>query len=99
MWGALRLDDVIPAYRLSMGVRLPELGNLAQFWRSELAEVLDPLAEGELVVDCRSAAYGMAWQSPAARTYAVRVVHEDDGGARKVVSHFAKHYRGLWRGM
>ncbi|MEU8269030.1 peroxide stress protein YaaA [Sphaerisporangium sp. NPDC049002] len=90
LWGALRLSDRVPPYRLSMGVRLPPLGGLAAHWRSPLAEVLD--AESGMVVDLRSSTYAQAWQ-PGSRATTVRVLRETDG-TRSVVSHMAKATRG-----
>lgn len=90
-WGALRPGDRVPPYRLSMGVDLPGIGPLAGFWRRHLAEALAPLATG-LVVDCRSATYVAAWRPRGA--VAVRVL-QDQSGRRTVVSHMAKHTRGL----
>ncbi|GLW07939.1 UPF0246 protein [Microtetraspora sp. NBRC 13810] len=86
LWGLLRIEDRVPPYRLSMGVRLPPMGNLAAFWRPFVSEALG--AVPGLVVDLRSATYGAAWQ-PGERSVAVRVVR--DG---KVVSHMAKATRG-----
>lgn len=93
LWGALRPGDRVPPYRLSMDVDLPGTGPLAGFWRRRLAPVLDEAASGHLVVDCRSAAYAAAWR-PAAGAVAVRVLREQQG-RRTVVSHMAKHTRGL----
>ncbi len=92
LWGLVAPFDRIPAYRLSMGTALPPVGPLATSWRAPLAGVLDPLAEHRLVIDCRSAAYQAAWRpGPTARGWVgVRVVR--DG---KVVSHHAKHTRGV----
>jgi cytoplasmic iron level regulating protein YaaA (DUF328/UPF0246 family) len=90
LWGVLRPGDRVPGYRLSMGTALPGTGPLAAFWRPRLAEVLHP--EG-VVVDCRSSTYAAAWvpdAGTAARTVGVRVL---SGGT--VVSHAAKHTRGL----
>ncbi|PPK95386.1 hypothetical protein CLV92_106208 [Kineococcus xinjiangensis] len=90
LWGALAPLDRIPDYRLSMGTDLPGVGPLATFWRPHLAAALAPQ---DVVVDCRSAAYAAAWQpgpNVLARTVAVRV--SKDG---RVVSHSAKHTRGL----
>ncbi|HET8615466.1 MAG TPA: peroxide stress protein YaaA [Actinomycetales bacterium] len=96
LWGALRLSDHVPAYRLSMGVSLPATGPLAAFWRETLDEPLRAAAGHGVVVDCRSSTYRAAW-SPKAdlaeRTIAVRVLREDDG-RRRVVSHQAKRTRG-----
>jgi cytoplasmic iron level regulating protein YaaA (DUF328/UPF0246 family) len=89
LFGAVRLTDRIPAYRLSMAANLPPLGPMAVVWRGALAPALDPLAERGLVVDCRSSTYAAAWVPPpvaAKRWVAVTVP-----GA----THRAKHTRGL----
>lgn len=96
LWGALRPNDRVPPYRLSMGTSLPDIGPLAGFWRAHLADPLQRAAGTGLVVDCRSSTYQAAWAprgSVAARTVAVRVLR-DDAGRRTVVSHMAKHTRG-----
>jgi uncharacterized protein len=90
LWGAVRLTDRVPPYRLSMGVKLPPMGGLATFWRPALTATLD--ASAGLVVDMRSATYAQAWQ-PGERAVAVRVLRET-AGRRTVVSHMAKATRG-----
>ena len=96
LWGALRPNDRVPSYRLSMDGDLG-LGPLARLWRAELPAVLAAAAGRRgLVVDCRSAPYAAAAPPAgplAARTVAVRVLREQDG-RRSVVSHLAKHTRG-----
>ena len=96
-WGLLQMDDRVPAYRVSMDVNLAGIGPLAGYWRQRLAPVLDARAAGHLVVDCRSATYAAAWRPSrelAPRTVAIRVLR-DASGTRSVVSHMAKHTRGL----
>ena len=93
LWGAIRFGDRVPAYRLSMGTALPDVGRLASFWKPQLNAALAAAAEGELLVDCRSSTYAAAWTPPPAQTVAVNVFTEVNG-VRKVVSHFAKHTRG-----
>ena len=93
LWGAIRFGDSVPAYRLSMGTALPDVGRLASFWRPHLSSVLAPVTDGQLLVDCRSSTYAAAWAPPPAQTVAINVFSEA-GGVRKVVSHFAKHTRG-----
>ncbi len=97
LWGAVRPSDRIPAYRLSMGVDLPGLGTtLARFWRAPLAAALEESAAGDVVVDGRSAAYAAAWSPPRTSDHVlVQVVRERPDGGRQVVSHHAKHARGL----
>lgn len=97
LWGLVAPGDRIPAYRLPMGADLPGIGRLATAWREPLAEELDPRAARELVVDCRSAAYTAAWRPSREhvdRWVAVRVLREQ-AGRRSVVSHMAKHTRGV----
>lgn len=93
LWGAIRFGDSVPAYRLSMGTALPDVGRLASFWKPHLSTALAPLAEGQLLVDCRSSTYAAAWAPPPAQAVSVNVFTEVEG-VRKVVSHFAKHTRG-----
>lgn len=95
LWGVVTPDDRIPAYRLSMGTTLEGVGPLASGWRTRLGEVLDAEADGGVVVDCRSAAYTAAWRpAPSVHWVAVRVLREH-AGRRTVVSHHAKHTRGV----
>lgn len=94
-WGAVTLSDRIPAYRLSMGTKLGEIGDLAKFWKGELKRSLDELAGDQLVVDGRSTAYAKVWTPVPRHHLLVRVEKVAADGSRKVVSHMAKHYRGL----
>ncbi|WP_238163217.1 YaaA family protein [Kribbella capetownensis] len=94
-WGVLRPADRVPPYRLSMGTTLPGHGPLASVWRDPLAAALSE--SGGVIVDCRSSTYVAAWRpsgDQAAKWVSVNVVRERDG-VRTVVSHMAKHTRGL----
>ncbi|MEV4947545.1 peroxide stress protein YaaA [Streptomyces sp. NPDC053755] len=94
LWGAVRVDDRIPSYRCSMGVKLPGLGALGAHWRGAMASVLPEVAGDGPVLDLRSSAYVSAWKPKgevAARTATVRVLHAP---TRKVVSHFNKATKG-----
>ncbi|RKN45859.1 peroxide stress protein YaaA [Streptomyces hoynatensis] len=100
LWGAVRITDRIPAYRLSGGVKLPGLGPLAAFWRGPLSGALAEAAGTGPVLDLRSAAYaamGKPAGEAARRTVAVRVLHAtvvDGVERRSVVSHFNKATKG-----
>jgi cytoplasmic iron level regulating protein YaaA (DUF328/UPF0246 family) len=94
-WGALRLADRVPPYRLSMGTTLPGHGPLAGVWREPLAAAL--AGPDGVIVDCRSSTYVAAWRPSgerASKWVSVNVVRER-AGVRTVVSHMAKHTRGL----
>lgn len=91
LWGVLRPDDRIPAYRLSIGARLSGLPGLAAFWRPALR---DALPDEGLVVDLRSGAYAAAWRPARAGHVTVRAYAELPNGTRKPISHMAKRARG-----
>jgi cytoplasmic iron level regulating protein YaaA (DUF328/UPF0246 family) len=90
LWGVVRLEDRIPAYRLAIGARLPRLGGLAAWWRPALAAALPADA---LVVDLRSQGYAAMWRPAEGAVVEVRAFTER-AGARTVVTHMAKATRG-----
>lgn len=90
LWGVVRLDDRIPAYRLGIGARLARLGGLAAWWRPALTAALPADA---LVVDLRSQGYAAMWRPAEGVVVEVRAFTER-AGARKVVTHMAKATRG-----
>jgi cytoplasmic iron level regulating protein YaaA (DUF328/UPF0246 family) len=90
LFGALRLTDRIPAYRVHVCADIPGIGVLDRVWRPLLAPALDAVTGARgLVVDCRSTTYAAMWRPP--RDAAERWVHVTVPGA----SHMAKHTRGL----
>jgi cytoplasmic iron level regulating protein YaaA (DUF328/UPF0246 family) len=90
LFGLVRADDPIPAYRLSAGSALPGLPMLRALWRPALGPVL--AAVDDLVVDLRSGAY--AALAPVQGAVTVQVVSERADGSRAVVSHFNKAHKG-----
>jgi cytoplasmic iron level regulating protein YaaA (DUF328/UPF0246 family) len=96
LFGFVRPGDRIPAYRLSGDVSLPGLGPVARHWSRHLGPAVEEAAGDGLVVDLRSSAYLPFWRpdkTTAQRVATVRVLHEQ-GGTRKVVSHFNKATKG-----
>jgi cytoplasmic iron level regulating protein YaaA (DUF328/UPF0246 family) len=92
LFGLLRADDPIPAYRLSAASKLPGQPGLAVRWRPVLEPLLAEAARCELVVDLRSGAYvGLGRLAGAVK---VDVVAEQPDGKRTVVSHFNKAHKG-----
>ncbi len=97
LFGAVRIGDRIPAYRLSAGARLPGLRPVDRMWGDALATALPATVGAGLLVDLRSTAYLAMWRPTgplAARTATVRVLHERPDGSRGVVSHFNKATKG-----
>jgi cytoplasmic iron level regulating protein YaaA (DUF328/UPF0246 family) len=93
LFGLLRADDAIPAYRLSAGSKLPRIVSLAALWKPQLSRVLARAATDGLLVDLRSGAYRSLAVLPGAVT--VRVLTERADGTRGVVSHHNKSTKGL----
>ncbi|HYI36736.1 MAG TPA: peroxide stress protein YaaA [Thermoleophilaceae bacterium] len=90
LFGVVGLGDPIPAYRLSIGARIPALRKgLPAFWRPALARAL-PDEPGELVLDLRSGSYAAAWAPRHAAVVSIRAVTPEG----KVISHMAKATRG-----
>jgi cytoplasmic iron level regulating protein YaaA (DUF328/UPF0246 family) len=90
LFGLVRGDDPVPAYRLSAGSALPGLPTLRAVWKPVLAPVLAGI--DELVVDLRSGSYAALAPVPGAVT--VQVLSERPDGTRAVVSHFNKAHKG-----
>ncbi|MGE2722218.1 peroxide stress protein YaaA [Mycolicibacterium celeriflavum] len=92
LFGLLRADDPVPAYRLSATSKLLGRPTLATRWRPVLEPVLARWAADELVVDLRSGSYAALGRLPDA--VRVDVVAEHSNGRRSVVTHFNKAHKG-----
>ncbi|CAN5816244.1 peroxide stress protein YaaA [soil metagenome] len=92
LFGLLRADDAVPAYRLSAASALPTGGTLAARWQPLLVPELTRVAADELIVDLRSGSYMSLGRVPGA--VRVDVVNERPDGTRTVVSHFNKSHKG-----
>lgn len=92
LFGLLRADDPIPAYRLSASSKLPGRPGLAVRWRPMLEPVLAALSDRNLVVDLRSGSYAGLGRLPGAVRVDVLAEHSD--GRRSVVTHFNKAHKG-----
>lgn len=95
LFGVLALGDRIPNHRLTVTATLPGMGRMSSWWKPKLTPLLDQkAAHTGVIVDCRSGGYAAQWKAPAEATVTVDVFQVRDG-ERTVVSHFAKHTRGL----
>lgn len=90
LFGLLRAEDCIPAYRLSHDSRLPG-HSLPTLWRAPVAA---ELAQHEgFLLDLRSEAYAALGRAPLGAFY-LRVLSEGADGRRKALSHFNKRAKG-----
>jgi cytoplasmic iron level regulating protein YaaA (DUF328/UPF0246 family) len=96
LFGRVNGLDIIPAYRLAMKTDLGTLGRLTSFWKPILAKSPD-LDPAEVALDCRSSDYRSAWPGPNEQVVTMGAVTVS-GGKRRVVSHWAKFYRGQFAG-
>lgn len=90
LFGLVRADDRIPAYRLSHDSRLPGL-SLRKHWRDAVSATL--AAQPGLVLDLRSESYANLGPAPESATY-LRVVSENASGRRTALNHFNKKGKG-----
>jgi cytoplasmic iron level regulating protein YaaA (DUF328/UPF0246 family) len=95
LWGALRVDDLIPPYRLHVCAWLIGLDRLEPTWRTVLPGVLAAAAGADgLIVDLRSPTL-QAMGMPAGlghRTVTIRVGQRANG--RRIGDVIAKRIRG-----
>ena len=83
-------------------MKLPGQGSVASIWSKALKELLTQQLSGHVVVDLRSSEYGVMYR-PArggeCLTLNIAVAKVNPAtGKRSVVSHWAKHTRGLLAG-
>lgn len=102
LFGPVRLTDLITPHRLSGSVKLPGQGTVASIWSKALKELLTQQLSGHVVVDLRSAEYGAMYRPTRGSdclllNIGVAKVNPATG-KRSVVSHWAKHTRGLLAG-
>lgn len=87
LFGVLRADDPIPAYRLSGGNSLPGLGSLRSVWHASLSKTLSTV--DDLILDLRSGPYANLAAIPHAITVAVVTADR-----RTTISHANKAHKG-----
>ena len=91
LFGLLRPNDRIPAYRLSGSSRLPALGALPTFWRSAVSR--EVAQSSGLVVDMLSSPYAAFLNLPTS-ALTVKVWQMGPTGQRTAASHFNKATKG-----
>ena len=102
LFGPVRLTDLITPHRLSGSVKLPGQGSVASIWSKALKEMLTQQLSGHVIVDLRSSEYGAMYRplrggECVMLNIGVAKVNLATG-KRTVVSHWAKHTRGLLAG-
>lgn len=88
LFGPLRGGDRIPDYKVKQGNRVGEIAP-ERFYRTAFQAELDTLLEGQEILDLRAGYYDKFYK-PAQSVTTMKFIKEG-----KVVSHWAKAYRGL----
>ncbi|XPV68714.1 MAG: YaaA family protein [Halarcobacter sp.] len=87
LFGPLLAKDLIPDYKYKQGAKLPNI-NVEKFYMDNFTEKLDDFVADE-VIDLRAGFYEKFYKVKKANVLTFKFIK--DG---KVVSHWAKHYRG-----
>ena len=99
LYGLLKPLDLIQAYRLEMGTKLPigENKNLYEFWKPTITKALNKeLKKGELFINLASNEYFSAVDEKALKVPVITPDFKDyKDGKLKVISFFAKKARGM----
>jgi len=88
LFGILKANDNIPEYRLQQGKSIGDI-KPEQFYKPLLQERLDNYLEGEDILDIRAGFYDKYYKPTLSYT-TLKFIKEG-----KVVSHWAKAYRGI----
>jgi len=94
LFGLVRPDDLIPAYRLSGDISLPGIGASAAHWRDSVGAIIEQSTG--VIVDLRSQMYANLGPIPAeaaSRAVTARILLERNG-KRSIVSHHNKASKG-----
>ncbi|MCV9926417.1 peroxide stress protein YaaA [Flavobacterium sp. LS1R49] len=99
LYGVLKPLDLIQAYRLEMGTKLPigDAKNLYDFWKDTVTKTLNKeLKKGELFVNLASNEYFSAVDVKALKVPVITPDFKDyKDGKLKIISFFAKKARGM----
>ncbi len=97
LWGVVRGDERVPAYRVPAKAVLPDVGIAASYWRPILDAAMPRLLGRALIIDLRSTDYAAMWRPRgpiAARTVTVRVLSPTARGGHAVISYDSKLAKG-----
>lgn len=97
LWGVVRGDEPVPAYRVPANAALPGVGRVCTYWRPVLDEYLPALLGRGPIIDLRSGDYVAMWRPRgelARRTITVRILSPLPKGGHGVVSYNSKFAKG-----
>ena len=88
LFGIIKASDILPDYKLKQGAKLPNL-NIEKFYKDNFSSSLDEYLKDDEILDLRASFYEKFYtiKKPF---FTLKFIKNG-----KVVSHYAKHYRGL----
>lgn len=87
LFGAIKAKDSIPEYKLKQGAKIPNF-NIESFYRENFSKTLDKYLANDEILDLRAAFYEKFYK-PNKSYITMKFIKNN-----KVVSHYAKAYRG-----
>lgn len=88
LFGGIKADDLIPDYKYKQNSKLPGI-NVETFYKDNFSKSLDDYIGSE-IIDLRAGFYEKFYAPSSATVIKLKFLKEG-----KVVSHWAKHYRGI----
>ena len=88
LFGAIRADDLIPDYKLKQGENVGDI-KVDKFYKECASNLLNDYLEGDDILDLRSIFYNRFY-TPNRSYTTIKFIKNN-----KVVSHWAKAYRGI----
>jgi cytoplasmic iron level regulating protein YaaA (DUF328/UPF0246 family) len=94
LFGFVRPNSLIPAYRCSGGTTLPQVGRVSSYWRAQVPA--DTFAGQGPILDLRSGTYASFMPLPTddSTNAMVKVWQDSAAGTRTAVTHFSKQTKG-----
>ena len=87
LFGAIKANDLLPIYRMKQGRNLPNI-EIDKYYKKEFSNILDEYLNDE-ILDLRAAHYDKFYK-PKKQYITMKFIKNG-----KVVSHWAKAYRGI----
>ncbi len=87
LFGPVLAKDNLPLYRMKQGSNLPDI-DIAKYYKTNFSEILDEYLKDEIVIDLRAGYYDKFYKPKNFIT--MKFIKNN-----KVVSHWAKAYRGI----
>jgi cytoplasmic iron level regulating protein YaaA (DUF328/UPF0246 family) len=91
LFGVIKANDLIPNYTFKQGTKIPNF-NLEKFYKDEFSTQIDDYLKDDIIIDLRAKFYEKFYKI---KTDYITFKFIKNG---KVVSHYAKKYRGLLLG-